>query len=130
MSPIPGRNTSCCGNICFSRTSQGALDCCGELSSSVLRAQKLPPQELFQGHYRAGTTPEERALKLFGEFRFLDEGEVHRLAAPEPLFTYLFHPNRLREDFLASRWKTGFLKQMFQLKLSYETLYHLLRRMK
>lgn len=126
---INGKNTE--EQLHMEAVQQGALALCSALEKSgALSAERFSAQELFEGLRRFCAKPDAQALRLFGDFRFLDEGETRRLAAPQSLSAYIRHPGELRDDFLASRWKTGFLRRFFRLPLSYEKIYQLLRRFK
>ena len=84
--------------------------------------------ELCKPLINAGTKPSSEALKLFADFRFFDEGVCNYLAKPKSLLYYLFHLNQLKRDLYASRWKTGFLRRLFRLPISYQFLYKFLKR--
>lgn len=85
---------------------------------------------LFSGIYQTGTSPNKDDLALFANFGFYDEGEDAKLANPKSLIFYIFNLKRFKSDFLASRWKIGFMKQLFKLDLPYERLYKLLLNFK
>ena len=85
---------------------------------------------LFSGIYQTGTSPNKDDLTLFANFGFYDEGEDAKLANPKSLIFYIFNLKRFKSDFLASRWKIGFMKQLFKLDLPYEKLYKLLLNFK
>lgn len=86
--------------------------------------------ELFQGLKSTGQNPQKEDLVLFSDFRFFDEGEINRLADPHNLFFYLRNPQKLKHDFLISRWKIGFMKKIFKVKLPYQKLYSWLLQFK
>ncbi|MCR5294934.1 MAG: hypothetical protein K6E30_07160, partial [Lachnospiraceae bacterium] len=110
---------------------RGALDFCRQISAHpFLSSGDFSPKLLFRELYHAGTDPSGRMLAMFGDFRFIDEKETSRLAAPKALSAYIRDPGSLRNDFLKSRWKTGFLKRLFKVKLPYQKLYLLMRRLK
>lgn len=110
---------------------EGALKFCSDIEASGLfLSNQFSAWDLFQPIYQAGTRPNRRMLRMFSSFRFEDEGEVRKLADPRPLFFYLLSPAGLKNDFLASRWKTGFMKKLFQINLPYDRMYYALRRRK
>lgn len=114
---------------CVKEIQRGALEFCKEIEHfSVVRSEMFAPFELFQGLYQRATEPDKKMIEMFADFRFLDDGAVQKLASPEKLQQYILHPNRLKNDFLASRWKNGFMKRLFILPLPYEKIYQFLRR--
>lgn len=96
----------------------------------VLMGLDYSANELFKELYRTGTNPNREELQMFADFNFLDEGEINALAAPKSILYYTIHPMKLKNDFLKSRWKTGFMKRLFKLPLPYEKIYRQLLRLK
>lgn len=94
--------------------------------AKVLNMFSYTPEELFSGIYKAGANPSKHFLKMFGDFRFYDDGITEKLASPKKFYYYLLHPGTMVKDFLSCRWKTGFLKRMFKINLPYEIIYKLL----
>lgn len=86
--------------------------------------------ELYQGIEQTGMQPAKEDLKLFADFHFYDEGRDDKLAAPAHVLTYMKKPQKLKEDFLVSRWKIGFMKKIFRLPLPYQKMYEQLRKLK
>lgn len=86
--------------------------------------------ELFKGIKKTGQQPQKEDLKLFADFEFLDEGEEKKLANPESISYYLLHPQDLKSDFLGSRWKIGFMKELLKGNLPYQKMYTWLLRYK
>ena len=84
---------------------------------------ELPAETLFKGLSETGLKPKRRDIKMFADFRFFDEGEIQYLAKPQNIFFYLLHLKTLKNDFLSSRWKIGFMKRLFKIDLPYEKLY-------
>ena len=91
---------------------------------------KFDSDELYQGIEQTGMQPSKEDLNLFANFHFYDEGRDDKLAAPDGLFSYMKHPKKLKEDFLVSRWKIGFMKKMFKLPLPYQKVYEQMRKLK
>ena len=91
---------------------------------------KFDSDELYQGIEQTGMQPSKEDLNLFANFHFYDEGRDDKLAAPAGLFSYMKHPKKLKEDFLVSRWKIGFMKKMFKLPLPYQKVYEQMRKLK
>lgn len=91
---------------------------------------KFDSDELYQGIEQTGMQPSKEDLNLFANFHFYDEGRDDKLAVPAGLFSYMKHPKKLKEDFLVSRWKIGFMKKMFKLPLPYQKVYEQMRKLK
>ena len=72
-------------------------------------------RELFSGIHQVGAKPNKKAIELFADFNFYDEGETQKLAAPKGLLYYILHLKDFKKDFLKSRWKIGFLKKMLKI---------------
>ena len=112
------------------KVQKGALDFIIRASEDKnLSILECKPEEYFYGIYKVGTDPKLDDLKLFGEISFYDEGVIKKLASPESILHYLKCPKELKNDFLQSRWKTGFLKRMMKVKLPYQKIYMRLRNM-
>lgn len=77
---------------------------------------------------KAGQKPTNKAIRLFANFRFFDEGEYLYLAKPQSFFYYCIHLNQFKKDFLKSRWKTAFLRRIFKIPLPYNYLYRILKK--
>lgn len=99
-------------------------------SAKILNMFSYTPEELFSGIYKAGTNPSKQFLKMFGNFRFYDDGITEKLASPKKSYYYFLHPRHLMKDFLSCRWKIGFLKKMFKINLPYQMIYKLLLKLK
>lgn len=78
---------------------------------------------------KVGQQPTKQVIKLFAKFRFFDEGEYMYLAVPRNCFYYIKYPQMFKRDFIKSRWKTAFLKQIFKLPLPYYFIYKYLKRL-
>lgn len=98
--------------------------------SNLLRGLSFSSEELFSGVHQFGAKPNQKAIDLFADFNFYDEGEIQKLAAPRGLFYYTLHPKAFKNEFLKSRWKIGFLKRMLKINLPYEKMYELMLRFK
>lgn len=105
----------------------GALDFIKRFKSIDI---DLSPEEAFQGIKNSGEAPSFDDLHLFSNFRFFDEGKYSYLANPKSILFYLFHIKSFKRDFLSSRWKTGFLRKLFILKLPYVHFYNFLLKFK
>lgn len=94
------------------------------------KAIDLPPKYLFKGIENVGMRPRIRDIKLFGEFRFFDEGEITYLAKSAGIWKYIANVKLLKKDFLSCRWKIGFMKSVFRIKLPYKNMYRFLLKYK
>ena len=107
----------------------GALDFVKRAAEDkLLLYLKCKPDEYFYGIYKTGTDPKMDDIKMFGDILFYDEGYTQKLVAPKRLLYYVVRPRDLKDDFLRSRWKIGFMKKMMRIKLPYQNIYLLLRR--
>ena len=111
---------------------QGAIDFIKDVRQDFVLSNvlKFDSNELYQGIEQIGMQPNKEDLNLFADFHFYDEGRDDKLAAPANLFSYMVHPKRLKEDFLVSRWKIGFMKKMFKLPLPYQKIYEQMRKLR
>lgn len=87
-------------------------------------------EELFKGIKETGQQPQKEDLQMFANFEFLDEGEEKKLADPKSVLYYLLHPQSLKSDFLGSRWKIGFMKELFKADFPYQKVYNWLLKYK
>ena len=53
--------------------------------------------------------------------------KVRKLCDCKKLLFYMFHPKSLKQDFLDSEWKVGFMKCLFKIKFPYFKLYVILK---
>lgn len=117
--------------LCVQRIQEAALEFIkGIANISIFEKFAYSPQELFTNIYEVGAHPKKRDIKMFADFRFFDEGKVLYLAKPKSLVHYLAHQHEMKNDFLLSRWKTGFMKALFKLPLDYNRAYEFLLRYK
>ena len=75
----------------------------------------------------AGNYPTLNVCEMFGKIRFLEEKPVY-LANPDNILNYIRNPKKFKTDFYYSKWKIGFLKQMFKVPLPYKTIYELAKK--
>lgn len=117
--------------ICVKQIQKGAMDFIRAITQNeLLNKMNFTSDELFRGVRETGIQPTKKDLQMFSNFRFYDEGEFHKLAAPKRILYYCFHLKELKKDFLLSRWKTGFMKKLFKIKLPYEMIYNILIKLK
>lgn len=118
--------------ISVKKIQKGAIDFIKDVQHDFVLSNvlKFDSDELYQGIEQTGMQPNKEDLNLFADFHFYDEGRDDKLAAPAGLFSYMEHPKKLKEDFLVSRWKIGFMKKMFKLPLPYQKMYEQMRKLK
>jgi len=98
--------------------------------SQIFKKFNFTPDQLFAAIYETGTNPKKIDMDMFSDFKFYDEGEVHKLAGAKCLLYYLIHIKNLKKDFLSSRWKIGFMKKLFIIYLPYQKIYDFLCKYK
>lgn len=110
----------------------GALDFIKDIQKDFILSNLLyfNSNELYHGIWKTGTQPNKSDLKMFANFHFYDEGRVDKLAAPQKIMIYLKNPRKLKRDFLVSRWKIGFMKEILKVKFPYQKLYLFMRKFK
>ena len=113
--------------LCIMDIQKGALDFIHKFGNIGIN---LSADTLFQGLSETGLTPKLQDIRMFGDFRFFDEGETQYLAKPKNIFFYMIHLKTLKTDFLSSRWKIGFMKRLFKINLPYESLYKIMLKYK
>ena len=91
---------------------------------------KFTSDELYCDIEQTGMQPTKEDLDLFADFHFYDEGRDDKLASPDSLKNYIKKPQKLKHDFLVSRWKIGFMKKIFKVKLPYQNMYLFMQRFK
>lgn len=117
--------------MCVQRIQQGALDFIKRIAHrGVFTDFQYTADELFSGLKQTGLNPNKKDLDMFAEFRFFDEGETQYLANPKSIWWYFIHLKELKRDFLLSRWKIGFMKRLFVIKLPYEKMYRAMLKYK
>lgn len=73
-----------------------------------------------------GINPYLYDVRKFATFRYYSEG-ISYLAASKEVVSYLGNPLKLKKDLLDSRWKIGFMKNVFKIQLPYYFIYKQLR---
>lgn len=110
---------------------RGAIDFVSLASADVFLNEFIyKPTELFNGIYMTGSDPDQYDLKLFADIAFYDEGITQKLACPQSIKHYIWHMDEMKNDFLKSRWKTGFLKRLMKINLPYQKMYLALQRLR
>lgn len=118
--------------ISVKKIQKGAIDFIRDVQQDFILSNvlKFNADELYQGIEQTGMQPNKEDLNLFANFHFYDEGRDDKLAAPASILSYMEHPKKLKEDFLVSRWKIGFMKKIFKLPLPYQKMYEQMRKLK
>ena len=107
---------------------QGAVDFAKDFKKSVLAKIEFCSFTAYRKIYLTGIYPNKKDLMMFSEFRFLEE-KIEYLATPKKLSYYITHVKALKKDLFSSRWKIGFMKNLFKLNLPYLKFYQILRKM-
>lgn len=89
----------------------------------------LSGDEAFKPFRLFGIRPRYCDVQKFANFRYFSEDTVY-FAKKEKILTYVLHPSLFKNDILKSRWKVGFLKNVFRIPLPYYFMYKMLRRIK
>lgn len=69
-----------------------------------------------------GINPTLRQSKNLGKI-YTENLSKRQIACPKKTSFYIFHLSTLKNDFLASEWKIGFMKNLFKIKLPYYKIY-------
>lgn len=113
-----------------SQIQRGALDCVTNLCRlKTLEKVSFSSEAAFTYLSNVGNHPAWKDIRLFGWFPFYNNGTVSRLADARPLFYYLIHPRKAKNDLYISRWRVGFLKKMCMLPLPYYRMFRILMKL-
>lgn len=108
---------------------QGALDSVSVLAkNNIIKRFHFSADDLFCGIHKTGINPDKHDLDLFGNIEFYDEGITTKLAAPQKLRHYMRNIKALKIDFLLCRWKIGFMKKLFKIRLPYKAIYSIMKK--
>ncbi len=108
---------------------EGALDFVRAFQNSKIRDYVgHDARTMLKYLYQTGTNPCLNDLKMFGDFRYFDNGKSNFLAPRGNLGQYVFHPKRFIRDFSDAQWKVGFLKRVMKIPFPYRKAYMFLRR--
>lgn len=105
----------------------GAIKFVHDFKNSPLSKINISSSTAFRKIMLTGLYPNKKDLKMFSDFRFLEE-QIEYLAMPKSIIFYLAHPKLLKKDLFSCRWKIGFLKKLLRIKLPYNKIYSLLRK--
>ena len=72
--------------------------------------------------------PRIKDVRLLGRLSHVNHGRRVFLAMPQSRWSYILHPRQLKEDFIDSGWKIGFLKRLFLLPLPYNSILKFIRK--
>ena len=76
----------------------------------------------FRNFLRLGAKPTKSDLELFKNIDYV-ETKKSKFINAKSLIYYIFHPKKMYNDFSDTRWKIGFLKQVFMLNIDYYQIY-------
>lgn len=107
---------------------QGAVDFAKDFKKSILAQIDFCSFTAYRKIYLTGIYPNKKDLIMFSKFRFLEE-KIEYLAMPKKLLYYFTHLKALKKDLFSSRWKIGFMKNLFKINLPYLKFYQILRKM-
>lgn len=100
---------------------KGALDFAKSFAS-VIELDLLSADVSYENTKRISRHPTLKEASLFGNMFFLSDHQRNYLASPQSIFHYCFNINELKEDFVFSNWKIGFLKRLFKLPGPYYSI--------
>lgn len=84
-------------------------------------------KKLFAENFiNIGINPTYKMAKNLGNI-YTENIKVRKLCDCKKLLFYMFHPKSLKQDFLDSEWKVGFMKCLFKIKFPYFKLYVILK---
>lgn len=64
---------------------------------------------------------------LWGNLLFMNN-DINYIGKPKSIFYYIFHIRMLKQDFINSGWRIGFLKRLLKIKLPYFKINEILRK--
>lgn len=97
----------------------GAIEFIKDYSNSRLSKYiRLNEYIVTYNIFEFGNRPKKIDIESFGNIMFYDD-DFYMILDNKSLLYYIFHPKRFLHDFDLSRWKTGFLKNIFKLNLPY-----------
>ena len=103
---------------------RGALDFVRDfIKENGQKLVKVEFEDAFAFLDDFATNPSMDNVKMFDFFSFQNNGTITNLIECKPLFYYLLHPRRLKNDLYVSRWRIGFLKKLFRIKLPYKAIF-------
>ncbi len=112
-----------------SRIQKGALDFIEQyLNTESAKKDRFSCETAFANLNRFGNRPTTKALRMFADFRFYNNGSITHLAKAGSLIKYIIHPRKLVEDFYGCRWRTGFMKNLFKIPLPYYSFFQILMK--
>lgn len=88
---------------------------------------KLNGQDSYTPLKSFGINPYVKDIDYFSKFRYLSE-EIVYFSNSKGVFYYIIHPSKFKTDLYKSRWKIGFMKETFKIKLPYSKIYKILKK--
>ena len=74
------------------------------------------------------TNPTYKSAVKLGNIKFSDNG-INYIAKPREKCFYIINPKVLKNDFLNSTWKIGFMKRLFRINLPYIKIYSFMKKL-
>ena len=88
---------------------------------------QLSPKTICEPFERLIAFPQKEELESIRKIEY-ENFYYNKIADPESLIYYLWHPGQLRSDFKYSPWRIGFLYNLFKIRLPYAKFYLILRK--
>lgn len=107
---------------------QGAIDFVKEFSANEWISDfDFELDIILNNIVKLGNKPSLKVVNLFSEV-FLYDTEKYPLIPEKSLFYYIIHVKEFIKGLQQSFWKVGYFKKIFKLKLPYNKIYSLLKR--
>ena len=103
----------------FREVQRGALDFVRQITRYNSLNLAVLPELARTGIEKIGLEPTSTDIQMFGKMRLMDTRNLGMVQRNHGLIGYLFNLKDLRNDFLDSSWKIGWLKSVFKLPVSY-----------
>ena len=84
---------------------------------------EIEPDDAFAYLNEFATNPSRKDVEMFANFTFQNNGTITNLVECKAITYYLLHPKQLEKDLYVSRWRIGFLKKLFKIKMPYKMLF-------
>ena len=108
---------------------QGAIDFIkGIECENSLKDMSFTSEAAFTYLNEVGNHPTMDDINRFGDFPFFNNGTVSLLVQTDNLTEYIKNPKKAKQDLYKSRWRIGFLRQLFKINLPYYTLFKIMMK--
>lgn len=108
---------------------QGATDFCNEIRTLKKYLHFNGDKKYVDLFINLGINPSYELAKCLGNI-YTENVKTRKLCSYKKTIYYLFHIKKLKNDFIDSEWKIGFMKRLFKLKLPYYQIYSFLKKFK